>query len=223
MNSKPLFALVLVVLSLAPKQPTARAEALAGDKPSIRRAPEGDVRLDGLPALSADGRTLIAPAESRYEDPLVETLQATKWGGIRASYDFENGDLAEPRLAAGAKRLEKMIAQRKFRKISITNANRSQQVRSGNFVVEVKNGRLRFSQAGNLIFARTIETRQSRGAGLMSDNAADSLKVDFVGAYIDAKRRVFVVSYGSGECDCACDVAPFYQLYRWGEQLPAQP
>lgn len=220
MNSKPLFALVFIALSLA-----TGAEALAGDRPSIRQTPEGDISVSGLPALSADGRTLIAPAESRYEDPLVETLQATKWGGIRASYDFESDspDVDERRLAAGAKRLEKMIAQRKFRKVSITKANRSQQVRSGDFVVEVKDGRLRFSQGENLIFARTIATRQSRGAALMSDNASDDLKVDFVGAYIDAKRRVFVVSYGSGECDCACDVAPFYQLYRWGEQLPAQP
>ena len=52
----------------------------------------------------------------------------------------------------------------------------------------------------------------------MSEDAADNLKVDFVGAFIDPARRVFVVSYGSGECDCACDVAPFYELYRWGER-----
>ncbi|MBL4635025.1 MAG: hypothetical protein JKY56_14220 [Kofleriaceae bacterium] len=221
MNARPL-ALFFIALSLV----TGAEASAKDDGPSIRQGLEGNsltLSVSGLPALSADGRTLIAPAESRYEDLLVETLQATKWGGIRASYDFESGptdEMGERQRANGAKRLEKMIAQRKFRKVSITKANRSQQVRFGEFVVEVKNGRLRFFQGKVLIYTRKIATRQSRGAGLMSDDASDNLKVDFVGAYIDPTRRVFVVSYGSGECDCACDVAPFYQLYRWGEQLP---
>ncbi len=47
----------------------------------------------------------------------------------------------------------------------------------------------------------------------MSEESADDLEIVFAGAYI--VRRVFVVSYGAGECDCACDLAPFYQHYCW--------
>lgn len=173
-------------------------------RPVSRRRPGDSVELRGLPALSADGKTLISRAESNLEDPLIETLRATTWGGVRQSYDFaaaryESVDESQLlQIRAGAKRLKRMLARRDFSQIKITSADRTGLVKVGDYSVQVHEGKLQFLAEGKLVYARRIKKRSSRGAGLMSDKAYDELEVDFVGAYVDPVRRVFVVSYGLG-------------------------
>lgn len=185
----------------------------------------GSVKLTGLPALSADGRTLISRAESRWDYEQIETLQATIWGGVRVMYNFDEAfedRETEELLVRGAQRLKRMIRNRSFRRIKIKKADRRGQVQEGGFQVEVKNGVLRFSIEGTLIYKRRVKARLSQGATLGREGYARKPTVDFVGAYVDPAHRVFVVSYGEGECVCACDVAPFYQLYRWDAPTPSE-
>ena len=178
------------------------------------------VEVEGLPALSEDGRTLLAVGSSEDASDLVsvDCLQATLWGGMRKQYlsDSYMGEDLEQHFADG-KYLQKMIRRRKLRSISMQRVGRDGWVRNGKFAVHVSFGRLQFTVDGKQVYSRKITPRYGRGANLMSEEGVDSLKVEFVGAYIDPVHRVFVVSFGSGECDCACDLAPFYQHYRWDE------